>query len=277
MGQIYKITNLVNGKIYIGQTRYTADIRFRGHIAEATKPHKSNYPLYKAFNKYGVHNFKVEVLEECANDKLNSREKYYINLFNSFNAGYNQTLGGDGGKVLELDEEFIINIYNECKSLRTAAEILGISTSTIKNILDKHQIKLYNTPNSMPIGLVQIEKDTLKIINVFNSKNDAYRWVRDNIKPDLKDSTFYYYATRACKTRGVAFGYHWAFSDENPNIVLEELRNKKSSNTKPIVSENILREAFIRNSFNKEATGRELGVTGKTIAKWLKVYNIEQV
>ena len=103
---IYKITNLCNGKIYIGQS---VDIqrRWRDH-----KNCTSDYALYRAFRKYGLENFQFDVIEECNVDQLNEREKYWINYYDSFFHGYNETLGGDGGgsKLTKENVKMVIEL-----------------------------------------------------------------------------------------------------------------------------------------------------------------------
>ena len=86
---IYKTTNLVNNKIYIGQDSKN-NIQYLG----------SGQLLNLAIKKYGVANFKKEVLEVCENKKhLDSREIYWISFYNSTNneIGYNIANGGSGG------------------------------------------------------------------------------------------------------------------------------------------------------------------------------------
>ena len=97
MGYIYKITNLINGKVYIGQTKKTIEERFQAHLKKA-KIHTNRY-LYDAMNKYGYENFRVEKIEEIDNTQLDEREKYWIAFFhsNDHNNGYNMTAGGGGG------------------------------------------------------------------------------------------------------------------------------------------------------------------------------------
>lgn len=102
---IYKVTNKINGKIYVGKS---IDIknRWSRHISESLvseKLWKENYrhirtPFHSAIRKYGEENFNWEVIEECPRDQLNDREKYWIKeLFsNDRNVGYNVTMGGDG-------------------------------------------------------------------------------------------------------------------------------------------------------------------------------------
>lgn len=94
-GYIYKTTNLVNGKIYIGKK---VAKRFVNHYKGSGKL------IRLAFIKYGYENFTCEMLEECSsNNELNEREKYYIRFYNSKDKsiGYNISCGGDGGNVFD--------------------------------------------------------------------------------------------------------------------------------------------------------------------------------
>lgn len=112
MTGIYKITNTINGKSYIGQS---TDIhrRWRNEIADSnnSNSHSYNYPLMKAFRKYGVDNFKFEVIEECKNEELNQKEVYWIDYFNTFFYGYNQTIGGDA--TIRQPKENVIGVISD--------------------------------------------------------------------------------------------------------------------------------------------------------------------
>lgn len=91
---IYKITNLVNGKVYIGQSKDIYN-RYNSKHKYAYKQNKvSHYHLYQAFQKYGLNNFSIEVVELCQKEKLNEREIYWIKYYDSYNNGYNMTPGG---------------------------------------------------------------------------------------------------------------------------------------------------------------------------------------
>jgi len=98
---IYKATCLINNKIYIGKTIKTLHYRKYGH------KHKSKYPGYnifaRALAKYGFENFKWEIICECNSiEELNTKEQYYIKLFNSTSStiGYNMTPGGENTNTL---------------------------------------------------------------------------------------------------------------------------------------------------------------------------------
>jgi len=89
---IYKTTNLVNGKIYIGQDKYN-NPKYLG----------SGKILHLAFQKYGIENFKKEIIETCeSSELLNEREMHWISFYDSTNRsiGYNIALGGHGGDTL---------------------------------------------------------------------------------------------------------------------------------------------------------------------------------
>ena len=90
---VYKLTNLNNQKVYIGQA---ADIseRFKQHIKCGLGIDTPSNMLYTAMIKDGVENFTFEVLEECDRATLNDREKYYISFYRAQEHGYNMSRGG---------------------------------------------------------------------------------------------------------------------------------------------------------------------------------------
>lgn len=66
MGYIYKITNKINNKVYIGQTSKTIEERFQRHLSLARQ--KVNRYLYDAINYYGKDNFEISQIEECSEE-----------------------------------------------------------------------------------------------------------------------------------------------------------------------------------------------------------------
>ena len=150
-GFIYKITNRVNGKVYIGQTRFTVEHRFKQHIKNCNIEHRTQ-PLYMAFAKYGVENFEVETLEKCSIDKLDEREMFWIAKYDSFKSGYNATLGGSKGcKYYWTDNQYeeIRSMYLSGFTSQKIAEQFGVSAYTITGILRSMNIKLKGHPLEM--------------------------------------------------------------------------------------------------------------------------------
>lgn len=93
---IYKITNKINGKLYIGFSN-NIERRFREHKYRGTQYEKNpewDKPLYRAMRKYGIENFSFEIIEECTIETADEREIYWINYYDSYNRGYNATTGG---------------------------------------------------------------------------------------------------------------------------------------------------------------------------------------
>ena len=97
---LYKITNLINGKLYIGQTTSTIAKRWTGHKT----PSSRCKGIARAIKKYGKSNFKIEVMATANNQQeLDHRESYYISLFNTLAPnGYNLTSGGVNKKYAAI-------------------------------------------------------------------------------------------------------------------------------------------------------------------------------
>ena len=146
-GFIYKITNKVNGKSYIGQTIQNVKERFYQHCATKCSQAVLNMVIHKAITKYGKSNFTIEVIEEVESANLNDRERYWIRYYDSYNNGYNSTEGGqDGIKLFKnLDTESIIREYKSGKSLREIGRLFNVDKQTIKDLLVRNNISLRTT------------------------------------------------------------------------------------------------------------------------------------
>jgi len=96
--RIYKITNDINSKIYVGQTSKSIEERFNRHCAEGKWRNTKKMPIVFAIQKYGKDHFKIELLEELPNyynqDQIDEAEKRWGMKLNCFSPnGYNLRLG----------------------------------------------------------------------------------------------------------------------------------------------------------------------------------------
>lgn len=100
MHRIYMVVNQENGKIYIGQTIYNTDTRWKRHIRLAISG--KDFYFYRAIRKHGPENFTIKQIDCTENEQeANELEKAYIGIFKAHKPkyGYNSTLGGENGTV----------------------------------------------------------------------------------------------------------------------------------------------------------------------------------
>jgi group I intron endonuclease len=104
---IYKATNKINGKSYIGQTIYKLKRRKRRHVSDSLNNNNKNNYFHRALLKYGKNAFDWEVLSEgdFTIELLNELEIHFISLYNTYVNGYNLTRGGSGSSGRNLSKE----------------------------------------------------------------------------------------------------------------------------------------------------------------------------
>lgn len=175
MGFIYKITNNINQKSYIGKTERSIQVRYKEHLR-----HKDylDLPLYRAFNKYGVENFTITEIEECDNKDLDNREIYWINFYKTYSDGYNCTAGGEGGiKTYEEDIEEIITRYQAGERLDLLCKEYHHDYNSIKPQLIKRGvvIETHAGPKKLSKAIAQIDPETNQIIAIYPSISAAAR------------------------------------------------------------------------------------------------------
>ena len=133
---IYKITNQVNGKMYIGITRQSLDKRWQSHIRDV------KYPFQKAIQKYGAHQFKKEEIEIVySEDEAIEKEAYWIKYFDSIKHGYN-ILPKGARKPISINTYkrpvVAIHILEKrplyFESLLACAKVLNIGVASVRNI-----------------------------------------------------------------------------------------------------------------------------------------------
>ena len=183
---IYKITNKVNNKCYIGQTMKTAQERWKEHQQHAfgSHPNDINKTLYKAIRKYGIENFDFEVIQDNIEtyEQLDKAEIYWIDFYNSFVKGYNETFGGQQFHQILPNKEIIAD-YHKTKSARKTAKNFGIDHSTVDDILNQNNITRYSFREATG-QKIKISKDDFE--KEFNSVKDCAEWFVENNIPRTK-------------------------------------------------------------------------------------------
>lgn len=176
-GVIYKITNLVTNKIYIGKTTKDPDEYWHYHKIRANGGYVNKY-LYSSMNKHGVENFTFKVIEEIEDisiDKLNSQlnalEQHHISSLGSkVPDGYNLTDGGEGTLGMVFSKEHRENISKSCKGRRSPRKGATLSEKT-KEKLSKVRMGRFKGEDNHFYGKKHTE-ETKKIIK---DKNTEYQ------------------------------------------------------------------------------------------------------
>lgn len=180
MGYIYCITNLVNGKQYVGKTTYSVTKRFKEHCKDSSKRRNEKRPLYDAMNKYGIENFVVEQLCECDNEELSSYEIQYIEKLNTYHTGYNVTKGGDGKILFDYNE--IVSLYKTGISMVEVAAKIGCSVDTVSRVVHINKLpnnRVFRRFCREPIKMQQLTLDS-KLVKTWDSISDAASWLVSN-------------------------------------------------------------------------------------------------
>lgn len=136
---IYKIENKINGKVYIGQSQNVFK-RWSVHGNRNTA-NNCSMAIAKAITKYGVENFRFEILELCTKEELNVKEKHWISVYDSYKNGYNSTTGGDAPDEVafsKLTKDTVGILLQELKAntipMVDLAKKYDVAESTIRSI-----------------------------------------------------------------------------------------------------------------------------------------------
>lgn len=258
---IYKITNLINQKVYIGQS-INIPTRWTTHKNIAFQPNNKAYnsPLYRSIRKYGLENFDFSVIEYCNPEELNEKEVYWIKYYSSFedrDKGYNLTPGGNE-PVVAIPTE-IYQMWDEGYTVAEIIQHFKLNKSTIHKYLvlyenfstrearsrgiNKHNGTEYNINSIIQYDLNgkfikewncstrQIEKETdfnhSGINNCLNEKyfqSNNYRWGYKN-KPLIDKETFYKNIRQKNKE---ANAHNFVVTDEDVLYIKRELAKGKT-------------------------------------------------
>ena len=213
MPYIYKITNQLNNKVYIGKTVGTIEKRWNEHCKDYTRRKHENRPLYSAMLKYGIENFLIEEIEECSVEILNEREKYWIEYFGSFKYGYNATIGGDGKAYIDYD--LVVATYNELGSLKETADKLKIDCGHVSTILKAKQVtvltgqEVNRNKYGIPVNQYDLQGN---YIQTFPSIKNAV--IQLGVLKSPQDRGCLSHVSNVCKgKRKTAYGYIWKYAN----------------------------------------------------------------
>ena len=246
---IYKITNNINGKCYIGQS-INISRRWKNHKKDAfwEKGPDYEYPLYRAIRKYGLHNFTFEVLEQCAEEELNDKEINYIAQYKSHGpAGYNQDNGGNQAKHGILTRQEVDEIKQYLKTTNLSAQEIGDKFGVARRT-----ISAINTGNSWAKSGEQYPIRTYRI-------STQHRITRTRQKKGLPKTQI----KNFCKICGKTITYNASFCQQCGHD-----QQQRTTRPEPLV----LAKIVIEQGF--EEAGRQFSVSGKTISKWFKSWGL---
>lgn len=236
MTGIYKITNLITNMSYIGQS-LNIEKRWNEEKRRAflENDRSYNYPLSKAFRKYGLKNFSFEILEECSQDLLNEKEKFYISKYNTFYNGYNQTLGGDNAII--KPKENIIGIIQDLENT---------------NMLHREIAEKWNISIEMVQGI-----------------NTGRYWYQENknypLQKQHKNYSQNIKASHKCQNCGKEIS-------QQATLCVECYRIKSRKVPRPELKD--LQDYLISIKGNFSQAAKHFGVSDNAVRKWCKNYNI---
>lgn len=169
---IYKLTNTVNGKVYIGQTSISFKKRLLKHIYDArTESKRRKHYLQRALVKYGFDNFTVEILETCDKEKLDEREIYWIAHFKATDPklGYNCTYGGQGNRSsISLSDEARRIISETHKQKWADPEYRTMQKQHRKHSYDYKKVKIVQL--DLSYNFVKIWESKTAVANEFTQQ-----------------------------------------------------------------------------------------------------------
>lgn len=226
MPYIYKISNDINDKLYIGKTLYTIERRWSQHKNNAlSRKDLIHLPLYSAMNKYGIEHFSISEVEKVDDEKqLSEREQYWIKYYNTYNYGYNASIGGDGLQLYDYD--YIWELWEQGNTIKQISALIPCNDYVVRTVLNIHNVSTEerkersvhrqdegHEPYRRRVN--QIDISTNEIIHTYDSVREAAASIPcDNS-----------YLSKICKDKKIAYGYQWEY--QNKDYVKKDFTAKK--------------------------------------------------
>ncbi|MCC5894830.1 MAG: GIY-YIG nuclease family protein [Alkalibacterium sp.] len=216
---IYKITNTINGRTYVGRSknvykrwgRHREDAKFR------------RLPLYEDIRSFGIHNFAFSIIEECEPEMLDERELFYFKLINP---EYNVVPPGENPMNNEFARSSYKKAYFTDEASRNRSEKLKERWANDKEYRDK-MIKISSVPcsdekkkaiakakkNKKRVAMHNLE--TREELHVFESVSEAVRYLRSSGYPKAGATPI----SNVCKGRwNKAYEHYWSFKETQTTI-----------------------------------------------------------
>lgn len=192
---IYKITNLVNNKIYIGSTKKSFVSRFVAHYTKLkSNNHRGYWHLQNAVNQYGINKFEFCIIEICNEENILEREKFWIDYYNTCNNEKGYNLNPNPNLSPMYVEEVKNKMINSLKEGYKSGKIKLNSTTFKKGIIPWNTGKKYSSTEHLKVpklkrGSRERFSETMKEkqipINVYNLEGNlikSYRYIQEIIQ-----------------------------------------------------------------------------------------------
>lgn len=245
IGIIYKVTNDLNDKVYVGQTIYILENRWEWHVKKASDP-KDNCKFHKALRELGTEHFKIEEITRVDVKELDDTEIYYINKYDSFFNGYNSTLGGGGKRSYIYTDINIVNdilkLYQRGVSSNKIGAKYKVDKATILRVLRLYKVEIKDRSFNLD------EKETETLIKLYKNGHTLSK------------------LSRVYKVAGSTIK---RFLEQHNVVVTSRvlvLRDKEKCHE--------IAEDYKNHNVNMQYTMRKYGISFRTLKAILKLFNV---
>ena len=246
--QLYMIRNKINHKIYIGQTQQRDgngyQIRFKEHLTEVSRGTVTR--LYNSMRKHGIDNFELRLLiSNIPEENINFYERLWIQKFNSYNCGYNMTIGGSGTVGCEFDQQALSKMgkaskrfWDELKADKVAydefvqhraekqrgkpksahhkkllSNIAKHRTGSKNPFYGRHHSDETKRKQALIKGrkVSMLDPNTCEVIETFDTMLDATDWLIEHGKTTNRFANSR--IQKVCVDGNTAYGYKWKYQE----------------------------------------------------------------
>lgn len=217
-GIIYRVVNLKNNKVYIGQTIQKLEERKSKHYSVANNPNIKGYYFQRALNKYIEQDWEWSILEKCDSNLLNEREIYWIKYYNSYKKGYNSTEGGAGisgtGKIYTIyhPEKGILKGDYKYLSKKIKADLYAINSLSCGKSKSVKGWVLYQYKNRYHLQTKR--SSNAKIIKIYHINYGVLEGTINHLHKIIGCS---YSNLAYLENKKVKFAKNWVMYDDKDN------------------------------------------------------------